>query len=104
MIAAARRGLKHLTSRRGLSHISQSTKTRHDPLRILFCGSDAFSIASLKALFKEHELDPSVIASIDVVCRPPKATGRGLKAIRQGTSTSQAIPWILIMGLRTDQA
>jgi len=60
-----------------------STKT-YDPLRILFCGSDEFSIASLKALYKEHLRNPDRIASIDVVCRPGKKVGRGLKVVREG--------------------
>ncbi|KAF2142608.1 uncharacterized protein K452DRAFT_196637, partial [Aplosporella prunicola CBS 121167] len=53
------------------------------PLRILFCGSDDFSIASLLALHREHQRDPAFIASIDVVHRPSKRTGRGLKTIRE---------------------
>lgn len=60
-----------------------STKN-HDPLRILFCGSDEFSIASLKALHAYHLKQPGRIASIDVVCRPGKRVGRGLKKIREG--------------------
>ena len=60
-----------------------STKTS-DPLRILFCGSDYFSIGSLRALVVEHERDPNLIASIDVVCRPPKRVGRDLKTVRDG--------------------
>ena len=56
----------------------------HDPLRILFCGSEDFSIASLRALHKEHVEHPDAIASIDVVCRPGKRVGRGLKAVREG--------------------
>ena len=55
-----------------------------EPLRILFCGSDEFSIASLRALHKEHERDKTLIESIDVVCRPAKPVGRGLKDRRQG--------------------
>ncbi|EEQ87823.1 hypothetical protein RJZ56_002277 [Blastomyces dermatitidis] len=54
-----------------------------DPLRILFCGSDSFSIASLKALCKERGNNPESIASIDVVCRPGKRVGRGLKNIQE---------------------
>lgn len=60
-----------------------STKS-YDPLRILFCGSDEFSIASLKALHAYHLKEPSRITSIDVVCRPGKRVGRGLKTIREG--------------------
>ncbi|KAJ5818372.1 methionyl-tRNA formyltransferase family protein [Penicillium riverlandense] len=59
-----------------------STKA-YDPLRILFCGSDDFSIASLKALHAYHLKQPDRIASIDVVCRPGKRVGRGLKKIRE---------------------
>jgi hypothetical protein len=55
-----------------------------DPLRILFCGSDDFSIASLKALHGEHSRRSDVINSIDVVLRPGKRVGRGLKTIREG--------------------
>ncbi|PYI04928.1 methionyl-tRNA formyltransferase family protein [Aspergillus sclerotiicarbonarius CBS 121057] len=55
----------------------------YEPLRILFCGSDEFSIASLNALHKEHVKRPDRIASIDVVCRPDKKVGRGLKKIRE---------------------
>ncbi|PWY76225.1 methionyl-tRNA formyltransferase family protein [Aspergillus heteromorphus CBS 117.55] len=64
-----------------LSHRCLATKA-YDPLRILFCGSDEFSIASLKALHEEHVKRPDHIASIDVVCRPGKRVGRGLKTVR----------------------
>ncbi|KAL9100107.1 MAG: hypothetical protein Q9163_004482 [Psora crenata] len=63
------------------SRFYTSQKTQ-EPLRILFCGSDEFSIASLRALYNEHVRDSRLIASIDVVCRPGKPTGRGLKTIR----------------------
>ncbi|KAI0186777.1 methionyl-tRNA formyltransferase-like protein [Xylaria flabelliformis] len=53
-----------------------------DPLHILFCGSDEFSCASLKALHDEHVRNPDLIRSIDVVVRPGKRTGRGLKAVK----------------------
>ncbi|KAI6500892.1 hypothetical protein MCOR13_005836 [Pyricularia oryzae] len=53
-----------------------------DPLRILFCGSDAFSCESLRALDKVRRSEPQLVKSIDVVTRPPKRTGRGLKVIR----------------------
>lgn len=65
-----------------------STKKTHDPLRILFCGSDEYSIASLRALHAEHKQRPDRVASIDVVCRPGKRVGRGLKQIREGNSCS----------------
>lgn len=60
------------------------TTKAHDPLRILFCGSDEFSIASLKALHDYHLKQPDRIATIDVVCRPGKKVGRGMKKIREG--------------------
>ena len=63
------------------SYTSQATL---EPLRILFCGSDEFSIASLRALYREHERDKALIESIDVVCRPAKPVGRGLKETREG--------------------
>ncbi|KAL4868807.1 hypothetical protein BDV12DRAFT_196965 [Aspergillus spectabilis] len=67
-----------------LSFASRLLSTKaYDPLRILFCGSDDFSIASLKALHAEHVKRPNRIASIDVVCRPGKRVGRGLKQIRE---------------------
>jgi hypothetical protein len=59
-------------------------KKSSDPLRILFCGADDFSIASLRAIDDERHKGPSLIESIDVVCRPDKRTGRGLKTIREG--------------------
>src|ERR1700735_3748236 len=55
------------------------------PLRILFCGADELSITSLEALHKELLESPSNVASIDVVCRPGKPSGRGLKQIRHRT-------------------
>ncbi len=55
-----------------------------EPLRILFCGSDGVSVASLKALDKEHKQDPNLIQSINVVCKAPRPVGRGLKRIRHG--------------------
>ncbi|KAF2967623.1 hypothetical protein GQX73_g5942 [Xylaria multiplex] len=53
-----------------------------DPLHILFCGSDDFSCASLKALHDEHIRNPDLIQSIEVVVRPGKRTGRGYKVVR----------------------
>ncbi|CAD0052378.1 unnamed protein product, partial [Aureobasidium pullulans] len=60
-----------------------SDKPQHDPLRVLFCGADEFSIYSLKALNKIREENPEKVASIDVVCRKDKRVGRGLKQIRE---------------------
>ncbi|KAH9808837.1 methionyl-tRNA formyltransferase, mitochondrial-like [Teratosphaeria destructans] len=60
-----------------------TTSKQYDPLGILFCGADDFSIYSLKALFetKQHSSNGK-IASIDIVCRPGKRVGRGMKQIR----------------------
>lgn len=63
---------------------SSTTAKTADPLRILFCGSDEFSIASLRALSQAKREVPRLIDSIDVVHRPAKPTGRGLKALREG--------------------
>ncbi|KAH7084786.1 formyl transferase [Paraphoma chrysanthemicola] len=57
--------------------------TRAGPLRILFCGADHFSITSLRALTKAHHQVSGLIDSIDVVHRPAKPTGRGLKKLRE---------------------
>lgn len=56
----------------------------HDPLRILFCGADEFSIYSLRALHDLHLRQPSKVASIDVVCKTDKRVGRGLKKTQEG--------------------
>lgn len=55
-----------------------------EPLRILFCGSDEFSCASLRALHKLQADKPKLIKSIDVLVRPGKPAGRGLKRIATG--------------------
>ncbi|KAG0645833.1 Methionyl-tRNA [Hyphodiscus hymeniophilus] len=70
------------------SYSSQNTHARtvgksSKPLRILFCGSDEFSSASLRAVYDEQRRDPNLIASIDVMCRPGKPSGRSLKTIRE---------------------
>lgn len=59
--------------------------TASDPLQILFCGSDDFSVASLQALHAEHTRNSKLVKSIDVVCKPAKRTGRGLKVFREGS-------------------
>jgi methionyl-tRNA formyltransferase len=59
-------------------------KTAANPLRILFCGSDEFSIASLRKLLQAKNDVPGLIESIDVVHRPAKPTGRSLKKLREG--------------------
>lgn len=60
-----------------------TTAASTEPLRVLFCGSDAFSIASLRAVHDEKLNRPDLIASLDVVHRPGKRTGRGLKVVRE---------------------
>lgn len=57
-------------------------KPPSDPLRILFCGTDDFSIASLKALHHYSTSPQSNILSVDVVTKTDKRTGRGLKIIK----------------------
>ncbi|KAF2863982.1 Formyltransferase [Piedraia hortae CBS 480.64] len=52
-------------------------------LRVLFCGTDEFSIYSLRALNSLKLTAKSKISSIDVVCRTDKRVGRGLKRISQ---------------------
>ncbi|TDZ25715.1 Methionyl-tRNA formyltransferase [Colletotrichum orbiculare MAFF 240422] len=60
-----------------------SAKAASDPLRILFCGSDEFSCAALNALNAEKKRNPGLIESLDVVVRPGKLAGRGMKKIRE---------------------
>lgn len=69
-----------------LSIISQYHDSRGrevEPLRILYCGSDDFSVQSLRRLTEAHEKELDFIQSIDVVTKTPKRFGRGLKAIYQ---------------------
>ncbi|KAJ0296441.1 hypothetical protein COL5a_009045 [Colletotrichum fioriniae] len=54
-----------------------------DPLRILFCGSDDFSCAALTALTVEKKRNPALIESLEVVVRPSKLSGRGMKNVRE---------------------
>lgn len=63
---------------------SEITAKTSDPLRILFCGSDAFSCESLRALHREHERNAQLIESLDVMVLPPRRTGRGFKDISEG--------------------
>lgn len=69
---------------------------RSEPLRILFCGSDTFSCASLSALHALHQAEPRLVESIDVLVRPGKPTGRGLRRIAVGPlfhlATSLGLP------------
>ena len=80
------RGRSQLKTR-SFSYLSRSIVSfvpKSDPLRILFCGADQFSIASLKALHAEHVANSDFIKSIDVLCKSDKKSGRGLKAYRSG--------------------
>ena len=86
----AMKTLRHLFFRASTGFGTSANPRRYasskasDPLRVLFCGSEEFSIVSLHALHQEHLRDPESIASIDVVCRPGKPVGRGLKTVREG--------------------
>lgn len=62
-----------------------SETSKHNPLRVLFCGADEFSIYSLRAIRELQCQKPHTISSLDVVCRPDKRVGRGLKQIQEGT-------------------
>ncbi|KJX98563.1 hypothetical protein TI39_contig405g00003 [Zymoseptoria brevis] len=68
-----------LHSRRYLN--TTVTSPSHGPLNILFCGADAFSLPSLKALHHLSLQSQSNITSLTVLCRPDKYTGRGYKAL-----------------------
>ncbi|KAF3047254.1 Methionyl-tRNA formyltransferase [Didymella keratinophila] len=69
---------------------SIASRKHADPLRILFCGSDAFSIKSLLALDKARRETPGLIDEIHVAHRPAKPTGRGLKVLREVPIASTA--------------
>ncbi|KZL85218.1 formyl transferase [Colletotrichum incanum] len=73
-----------LTCRPGLRLYSATAGASvSDPLRILFCGSDDFSCAALDAINAEKKRNPGLIESLDVVVRPGKLSGRGMKKIRE---------------------
>ena len=67
---------------------SSSSERNFEPLRVLFCGSDDFSAASLHALHNEYIERPNVVAALHVVSKKPKPTGRGLKRLREGSLIS----------------
>ena len=74
------------TCRHSLGHARQSSTKSHrqyDALRVLFCGADQFSIHSLRGLHGLQQERAGTIASIDVVCRPDKRVGRGLKQVQE---------------------
>lgn len=62
-------------------------KGKSDALRILFCGSDAFSCESLKALHAEHRRNRELVERLEVMVVPPKRVGRGFKQVREGMSS-----------------
>lgn len=70
-------------------HYRDSKGRDFDPLRILYCGSDEFSVESLKKLTDIHRKDPSFIESIDVVCKPAARRSRGLKQVYESMSSMQ---------------
>lgn len=73
--------------RRLLTSSISASRHASDALRILFCGSDEFSIASLRALAAAKRQVPDLIDSIHVVHRPAKRAGRGLKQLREGSAS-----------------
>ncbi|KAF2642406.1 Formyltransferase, partial [Massarina eburnea CBS 473.64] len=77
------RSLYALNCRRFNSTAAKAKTKTADPLRILFCGSDKFSSASLRRLAQAKNEDPSLIESIDVVHRPGKPAGSSQKRIKE---------------------
>lgn len=71
------------------SHLmaTNAAKQPLEPLRILFCGSDEFSCASLRAVHEEHISNKGLVESLDVMVLPPRRVGRGFKKIREGKLT-----------------
>lgn len=66
-------------------YVTENTTSRaREPLRILFCGSDIFSCASLFALHELRKADPRLVDSIDVLVRPGKPSGRGHRRVAVG--------------------
>ncbi|KAK4496107.1 hypothetical protein PRZ48_012086 [Zasmidium cellare] len=78
--------LKQRKLTQNVRYLSRQPKP-YDPLRVLFCGADEFSIYSLQAVRDLQRRKPECISSIDVVCRPDKRVGRGLKKIQEGAQT-----------------
>lgn len=86
-----------LSSRRPFTTVVK--EQADEPLRILFCGSEDFSIASLRALHKFKDDPASNILSIDVATRHDKPSGRGMKDLRPPPIKSVAAQ----LGLRLHQ-
>ncbi|OAA57673.1 Methionine tRNA Formyltransferase-like protein [Cordyceps fumosorosea ARSEF 2679] len=73
------------------------TKRNSDALRILFCGSDAFSCASLAALHAEHRRNEELVESIEVMVQPGKRVGRGFTKLPRGTNLIVAVSFGLFV-------
>jgi methionyl-tRNA formyltransferase len=84
------RTLVHSPTRARLFHSSLSLQNE-EKLRILFCGADRFSVTHLEALHDESKLSNSNIASISVVTKTDKRTGRGLKQITSPPVKTEAV-------------
>lgn len=65
-----------------------SSRKASDPLRILFCGSDAFSCESLRALHRENVKNRALVEALDVMVLPGRRTGRGLRTVREGEDSA----------------
>lgn len=79
----SRHAKKSIALRAGSVWRRYSSNSDLQPLRILFCGADEFSIRSLDAVRKLQATDYESVQSIDVVCRPDKRVGRGLKKVQE---------------------
>lgn len=77
------KGDSNLRKAMRLSLQQRALNKQSKQLRILFCGSDEFSSASLRALYELHRRKPSLVRSIDVMVRPGKPSGRSMKTIRE---------------------
>ncbi|KAM0668386.1 hypothetical protein ACQRIU_001948 [Beauveria bassiana] len=66
------------SSRRRFATSQVLAKGVSDPLKILFCGSDPFSCASLQALHEEQLANKGLVEEIEVMVVPGKKVGRGL--------------------------
>ncbi|OAA37947.1 methionyl-tRNA transformylase [Beauveria brongniartii RCEF 3172] len=60
------------------SQVLLAAKEVTEPLKILFCGSDPFSCASLRALHQEQLENKKLVEEIEVMVMPGKRVGRGL--------------------------
>ncbi|KAJ4378544.1 Methionyl-tRNA formyltransferase [Didymella sp. IMI 355093] len=93
LLVSSVRSRPHLTA---CYYSTAAPAKRADPLRILFCGADEFSIASLLALNQARRDVPGLIDAIHVAHRPAKPTGRGLKVLKEvpiaATASSLSLP------------